>query len=190
MWPVRGAVLLNGSSGLWQHMGDESVGAGHTPTTHIESSRGRRRVPFLRAALLALTLRDANAGRTCNDVPSAGGLSLEHTQPNQSRGRSERRTRVCAGCIASERSRSTRHTADRSACARTCACACVWAGRQVAGRVTYLEVLSNESTSLNGPPNVRIASMRARERMHDGRGATHGAAGRSRAHRGPRIGKE
>ena len=51
----RVAVLRSNRTGWqWKHMGRASA-----PTLHIDSSMGRFRLPAMRGALLALTLRDA-----------------------------------------------------------------------------------------------------------------------------------
>ena len=63
MWPVRGAALLNGSGvGEWAHMSDRSISHGTTPMSHIESTRGRKRLAYMQAALLTLVLQDAHRG--------------------------------------------------------------------------------------------------------------------------------
>jgi hypothetical protein len=75
MWPYRGCVVLNGSAaGEWAHMSDASIDHSTTPTTHIESARGRRRLMYMQAALLALTLKDARRGR---DAEACAGRGAE-----------------------------------------------------------------------------------------------------------------
>ena len=74
MWPVRGVVVLNSStSGEWAHMNERSIGSTPTPTSHIESARGRRRLGYMQAALLALTLNDARRGRSASECGAAAG---------------------------------------------------------------------------------------------------------------------
>ena len=62
MWPHRGVVVLNGSrAGVWMHLTNYSMGRSVTPTTHVESTRGRSRVPYMQVMLLSTLLREARA---------------------------------------------------------------------------------------------------------------------------------